>query len=124
PPHATRSCGMLDYQTDARALHYLEAGGSLKRLDLIGASHARALRSGWLSFAASEAMTDLHVTVQGGVLDLEASRPPAQLRAEGDAIRGVRSVRLNHRDLPPPPADRADTLLVHAVDWAESFAKT
>jgi len=64
-------------------------------------------------------MTDLHVTVQDGVLDLEASRPPAHLRVEGGAIRGVRSVRLNHRDLPPPTADRTDTLLVYGIDWAE-----
>ena len=123
PPHATRSCGMLDYQTDARALHYLEADGSLTRLDLVGASHARALRSAWLSFAASEAMRDLHVTVQDGVIDLEASRPPAHLRVEGGAIRGVRSVRLNLRELPPPTADRTDTLLLQAVDWAELSAE-
>ena len=68
-------------------------------------------------------MTDLHVTVQDGVLDLEASRPPPQLRVQGDAIRGVVSVRLNHRELPPPTAGRTDTLLLYGVDWAESFVE-
>ena len=119
PSHDGRACEILDYQSDARVLHYQEEDGRLKRLDLIDATHARARRDGWISIA-SEAMTELHATVQDGVLDLEASRPPAHLRVQGAAIRGVRSVRLNHRELPPPTADCADTLVVHGVDWAEA----
>ncbi len=120
PSQDRRGCGILDYQSDARVLHYQEEHGRLTRLDLIDATHAVARRDGWISID-SDAMTDLHATVQDGVLDLETSRPPAHLRVQGAAIRGVRSVRLNHRELPPPTptADHADTLVVHGVDWAE-----
>jgi hypothetical protein len=124
PSHTAGACGILDYQTDARVLHYLEVGGSVKRLDLIGVSHARAGHDGWLSIDAGEAMTDLHVTVQDGVLDLQASEPPAHLRVQGAAIRDARSVRLNHRDLPPSTADRTDTILVYGVDWADPAPST
>ena len=86
--------------------------------DLIGASHALALRDGWISIAADDPIADLHASVKDGVLDLYASEPPPQLRIQGSAIRGLRSVRLNHRDLPPPTADHADTLVISGVDWA------
>jgi hypothetical protein len=118
-PHTARACGILDCQTDARVLHYVEGGGALQRLDLVDASHARAGRDGWLSIDADEAMTDLHVTVQDGVLDVQASDPPARLRIHGAAIHDARSVRLNHRDLPPSTTDRTDTILVYGVDWAD-----
>jgi uncharacterized heparinase superfamily protein len=117
----TGECEALDYRTDARVMHYLEAGGNLVRLDLVGASHARACRGGWLSVAAHATMADLHATIQDGVLDLEASQPPPLLSVQGDPIRGLVSVRLNHRELPRPLADRTDTLLLSGGDWGESF---
>ena len=120
---STGECEMLDYQTDARVMHYLEADGNLTRLDLVGASHVRARRGGWLSIAAPETMVDLHATMQDNVLDLEASQPPSSLWVQGDLIRGRVSVRLNHRELLRPPADRTDALLLRGGDWGESFAE-
>lgn len=115
-PHAAHTCGALDYQTDARTLHYLEIGGRLERLDLVDASHARARRDGWLSVEASDTMPSLHVTVKDGVLDVQTPQPPARLRVQGRAMRGARSVRLNHRDYPAPGAD---AMVVVGADWAE-----
>ena len=119
-PPAARACEMLDYQTDARVLHYLEVGGRLKGLDLVDASHARARRDGWLSIDAREAMTDLHVTVRSDGLDLQASRPPAHLRVHSGAAGGLRAVRLNQRELRPPGADPVDALTLSGADWGES----
>jgi uncharacterized heparinase superfamily protein len=121
---APGECEMLDYQTDARAMHYVETGGNLARLDLVDASHARACRGGWLSIAAHARMADLHATMQDGVLDLEASQPPPHLWVQGAAIRGLVSVRLNHRELPRPATGRTDTLLLCGADWAESLTPT
>jgi hypothetical protein len=121
--HDTGACRILDYETDARVMHCLEAGGNLVRLDLVGASHARTSRDGWLSIAAGVPMADLHVTMQDGVLDLRASRPAAQIQLQGGSIRGVRSVRLNEREFERPIADRTDTLVLNGVDWAESVAE-
>ena len=49
-----RACGISDYQTDARILHYREAAGRLVTLDLVDASQLLALRDGWLSVDAAE----------------------------------------------------------------------
>src|SRR6185295_2991680 len=75
---------ILDYQTNARVLHFRTRGDALVALDLIDASHALALRDGWLSVAASEPMRDLHAGIANGVLHLAASEPPRQLRIEGN----------------------------------------
>ena len=80
--HDSRACGILEYQTNARVIHFRTRGDSLVALDLVDASHALALRDGWLSVAASEPMRDLHAGIAGGVLHLAASEPPRELRVE------------------------------------------
>jgi len=78
----SRACGILQYQTNARVVHYRTRGEALVALDLVDASHALALRDGWLSVAASESMPDLHATIANGQLHLAASEPPRELRVE------------------------------------------
>ena len=92
-------------------------GDSLVALDLADASHALALRDGWLSVAASEPIRDLHLILADGGLWLIASEPPRQLRLQGSAIIGLRAIHLNGRSYPAPPADRPDTLLISGSDW-------
>ncbi len=79
----SRACGILDYQTNARVVHVRTRGDALVALDLVDASHALALRDGWLSVAASEPVRDLHASVAHGMLSLAASEPPRELRVEG-----------------------------------------
>ena len=79
----SRASGILEYQTNARVVHYRTRGEALVALDLVDASHALALRDGWLSVAASESMPDLHATIANGQLHLAASEPPRELRVEG-----------------------------------------
>jgi uncharacterized heparinase superfamily protein len=118
PSRDSRACGILDYQTNARALHFRTRGDSLVTLDLADASHALALRDGWVSVAASEPIRDLHLMLGDGGLRLDASEPPRQLRLQGNAIIGLRAIHLNGRSYPPPPADRPDTLLISGSDWS------
>jgi len=79
----SRASGILEYQTNARVVHYRTCGEALVALDLVDASHALALRDGWLSVAASEPMPDLHATIANGTLHLTTSEPPRELRVEG-----------------------------------------
>jgi heparinase II/III-like protein len=113
----SRACGIRDYQTNARVLHYAERDGRLITLDLVDASHALALRNGWVSVSASDALRDLHITLADGALHVYTSAPPPQLQLQGDAIRGVRQLYLNRRDGPLPLATRTDTLCVSGADW-------
>ena len=113
-----RACGIADYQTDARVLHYREAAGRLLALDLVDASQLLALRDEWLSVDAAEGITDLHVSLSGDRLDLCSSEPPTHLRLQGGALRRVRRVRLNHRDADVRASDDAGTVVVSGVDWA------
>jgi hypothetical protein len=115
----SRGCGVLDYQTNARVLHYVTNDDQLLAVDVIDASHALALREGWLSLAADAPIADLHAAIDHGVLDLRASNPPAQLRVQGGAVTGLRVVRVNGRELPPPSTGRSDTLVIHGGLWAE-----
>ncbi|MGH9253423.1 MAG: heparinase II/III domain-containing protein [Vicinamibacterales bacterium] len=112
-----RACAVLDYRTNARALHYAEAGGRLIALDVIDASHARALRDNWLSITASETIADLHAVLSDDVLDLCSSTPPPELCLDGGALRGMRHVRLNHREIDPPPSARQHTLVIRGGEW-------
>lgn len=113
----SRACGVLAYQTDARLLHYAEAG-RLLTLDLVDASHALALRDGWISVAASEPLRDLHVAFTDDTLDMQASVPPPQLRLQGAALAPIRRIRLNGRELPVPVFRHPDTLTFDGVDWS------
>ena len=112
-----RACGTLDYQTDARVLHFRTRSETLVALDLIDASHALALRDGWLSIAMSEPVRDLHVQLNDDLLELWASEPPRQLRILGGALLGLRAIRLNGRNHPPVVTDPPDTLLISGANW-------
>ncbi|HYS26104.1 MAG TPA: alginate lyase family protein, partial [Vicinamibacterales bacterium] len=79
----SRACGILEYQTNARVMHFRTRGDALVALDLADASHALALRDGWLSVAASEPMRGLHASIANGLLRIAVSEPPRELRVEG-----------------------------------------
>jgi hypothetical protein len=64
-------------------MHVRTHRGALAALDLVDASHALALRDGWLTVAASEPMRDLHASLANGMLSLAATEPPRELRVEG-----------------------------------------
>jgi hypothetical protein len=113
-----RACRIGDYQTDARVLHYREAAGRLLTLDLVDARQLLALRDGWLSVDAAEGIGDLHVSVSGDRLELCSSAPPPHLRLQGGALRKVRRVRLNRRDVDVPASDDAGAVVFCGVDWA------
>src|SRR5207237_10245614 len=49
PARDSRACGVLEYQTNARVIHFRTRGDSLVALDLVDASHALPLRDGWIS---------------------------------------------------------------------------
>jgi hypothetical protein len=83
-----RACGIDAYQTDARLLHIRTRGTRLVALDLLNASHALALKDGFVSVAADEPMRDLHLAIADGMLHLATAQPPRQLRIEagGDVL--------------------------------------
>jgi len=112
-----RACGTLAYQTDARVLHVRTRGETLVALDLVDASHALALRDGWLSIAMSEPVRDLHLQLNDDVLEMCASEPPHQLRLLGGAVAGIRAIRLNGRSLPLPVTDSRESLMISGADW-------
>jgi heparinase II/III-like protein len=114
-----RACGVRNYQTNARVLHYAERGGRLTTLDLVDASHALALRDGWISVAAGDALRDLHVTLADGALHVHTSTPPPQLQLQGAAINGVRQVSLNGREGRLPLSTRTDTIHITGADWSD-----
>jgi hypothetical protein len=122
PIRDTRGSEVLAYRTNARVLHYTEEDERLTSLDLVDATHALALREGWLGVAADAPITDLHVTIGHGVLDLQASAPPSSLRLEGAALHGVRALRLNRRERVPSPSARRDTMVIGAGDWASALS--
>jgi hypothetical protein len=97
-----RACGTPEFQTDARVIHYTERGGRLAALDLVDVSHALALRDGWISVTAPAPLPDLHVGLEGRVLDVRASALTAQLRIDGDALKDVDLVLLNGREVRQP----------------------
>ena len=114
--HHGCACDIGDYQTDARVFHAVEERGTLGHFDLIDGASVLARRAGF-SVVSSAPVPDLHVRLVDGVLDLEASQPPMQLRIDSRQAHGINSIRLNHRER-PLPADHAGTLLVYGADWA------
>ena len=112
-----RACGISDYQTDARVLHLRTQGETLVALDLVDASHALALRDGWLSIDTSEPVGDLHVQLNGDALEVCATEPPRQLRILGGALLGLRTIRLNGRSHPLVVTDSPGTLLLSGAEW-------
>ena len=79
PPGEAGGCRVLDYQTDARILHYTTSGDRLIALDLVDARHVLSLRDGGLSLTSDDLVADLHVGLHDGILELEASHPPPRL---------------------------------------------
>jgi hypothetical protein len=117
--HNRGGCSVAEIQTNARVLHFRTLDEALVALDLVDATHALALRDGWLSVAASEPMPDLHLQLNDGILRLCASEPPQHLRIQGQAVLGLHAIELNGRPQRPSFADdRLDTLLLSGNDWA------
>jgi hypothetical protein len=114
----TREAELPDYQSNARVVHYASRAGTLVSLDLIDGSHARASRDGWLSAAADGPIAELHIGLEDGTMDLRASDPPPRLRFEGDAIAGLRTIRLNGIEQRTVPSRFAAPLIVDADQWA------
>jgi hypothetical protein len=112
-----RACGTLEYQTDARVLHVRTRGEALVALDLVDASHALALRDGWLSVAMTEPVGDLHLQLQDDVLEMCASEPPQQVRLLGGVVASIRAIRLNGRSLPLRATDVRDALVISGDEW-------
>jgi hypothetical protein len=116
PTHHGCSCDIGDYQTDARVFHAVEESGALRRVELVDGTRVLARRAGF-GIVSSTTIPDLHASLLDGVLDLQASQPPMQLRIDSSRAQGLTSIRLNHRER-PLPADHAGTLLVYGADWA------
>jgi hypothetical protein len=114
--HHGCACDVDDYQTDARVFHAVEADGTLRHFDVVDGTRVLARRSGF-GIVSGAPVPDLHVALVDGVLDLQASQPPMQLRIDSSQAYGLTSIRLNHRER-PLPADHAGTLLVYGADWA------
>jgi hypothetical protein len=109
-------CDALDYQTDARVMHYQARAGRLCAVDIVDATHALSMRADGMTLTASETMPDLHLSIdQAGVLSMWASSPPAVLRLEGSVIATLRGIRLNGREL--PVAAPRDVRLIHGGEW-------
>src|SRR5256712_2228222 len=116
PCRDDRSCGVLDYQTNARVLHYVTDDARVVVVDAIDASHVRALREGWLSLDADQPIADLHAEIDNGTLILRASAPPAELRVQGSVVTTLRDIRVNGREL-PPLSTGGDTLRIDGALW-------
>ena len=116
----TAGCGVLDYQTDARVLHFEMRHDRLRAIDLVDATHARTLRDDGISVTAAEAVADLHISIDDtDTLTLWSSAPPSELRIVGRRVSGLRGVSLNGRDLPLVPGIRGDMRLIHGGEWRE-----
>ena len=113
----TSSVSVLDYETDARVLHYQTVAETSIVLDLIDATYARASGEGWLSLEADAPFADLHVGVTDGILDLKTLDPPARLRLSGAAVAALRGLRLNDREVGLMPAGPDGTLTVEEHHW-------
>lgn len=117
--------GVLDYQTDARALHYETHDGRLRAIDLVDATQALTVRDQWLSLTAAGVMADLHVSVDDAdTLAFWATEPPSELRITGARVGGLRGITLNGRGLYLGPSGGRDTRLILGSDWREIVPRT
>jgi len=112
-----RDCTIGDYQTDARVFQYAAADDRLTSFSVVDATHALALRDGWISIAAGEPIADLSGILSDGTLDLHASVPPVEMRVHGGALNDVRRIRVNRREL---PRGSDDTLTIASAAWGAS----
>jgi hypothetical protein len=113
-----RSCGVLDYQTNARVLHYITDEAHVLVVNAVDATHVRALREGWLSLDADRPIPDLHAEIEHGTLDLHASEPPSELRVRGNVVTTLREIHVNGREL-PRLSGSGDTLRIDGALWGE-----
>ncbi len=111
-------CAVLDYETDARVLHYVTRGDRLVALDLVDGTGVVARRGHPINVACASMVADLRISVDGTALALSASVPPSELRIHGELTR-VDLVRLNGREMPRPSGAPSGAWLIHASDWAE-----
>jgi hypothetical protein len=113
-PHAARACRVLDYETDARVLHYVTDRDRLLSLAVADARHIATLKD-WISIDADEPITDLHVGFDEATLDLRTSTVPPLLNVR--VGRAFRAIRLNGRELAPRRLTQTGPLLLHGTDW-------
>jgi hypothetical protein len=115
----TREAHLPDYQSNARVLHYASRAGTLVALDVIDGSHALTDREDWLSVAADGPIAELHIGLEDGTMDLRAFDLPTRLRLEGNALAGLRTIRLNGCEWPTNNSYSSDApLVVDADQWA------
>ena len=119
PERETRGCTCGEYHTDARLLQYATEGDGPVSMSLADASHALALRDGWLSMGADAPVPDLHMSVRGHRLELWSTAPPARLHVHG--IRpSLTSLRLNGRELRITAPERDHSLTIGSSEWREA----
>jgi hypothetical protein len=118
PLHAARMCRVLDYETDARLLHYLVDDDRVIGMQLVDARRVVTYRQGWISIEAAEPFSDLHVAIGRHVIDIQASTTPPALRVRG--IRASCPIRLNGHEWPRHSSSLADSLLIQPSDWRAS----
>jgi hypothetical protein len=114
----SRGCGTAEFQTNARLLQYGIADGAVRAISLADFTHLLAKRDGLVSVAADAPVPDLHVARDGSTLELWSTAPPPALRIEGEAISGVRAVRLNGVERPRRDGERHTALVIAAADWS------
>jgi hypothetical protein len=115
PLHAARTCRVLDYETDARLLHYLVDDDRLVCMDVVDARRVMTHRQGWISIEADESFSDLHIAIDHRAIEMQTSTPPSTLRVRG--LSASHRIRLNGRDLPRSGSSLVDSLLIHPSDW-------
>jgi uncharacterized heparinase superfamily protein len=108
----TRGCAAGAYHTNGRVLHYGAREGRLVSLAACDATHLLALREGWVSIAADEAVPDLYCEFGDETIDISMSTPPARLRLQGALVSVARLIRVNGRPLPDRARERTDSVIV------------
>lgn len=116
---APRAGAVGGYQTDARVFRCHTVAERLAALDLVDATHALAIRDGWLSVAADDRIADLHVALADNRLDVRASVPPPVLRLQGGAVDRSRPVLLNGREVPLAAFGHSKTAVLTAAHWGD-----
>ena len=123
PLNAARMCRVLDYETDARLLHYLVDDDRVIGMQLVDARRVMTQRHGWISIEAEASFSDLHLAIDRHHVDIQASTPPPPFQIRGLSPSHI--IRLNGRELPRRspaagsrlPRPEADSLLIQPSDW-------
>lgn len=115
---------LLDYETDARALHFQTVANRSIVLDLIDASYALARGDGGLSLEADAPVAELHVGLANDILEIKAGDPPARVRLSGGALAALRGVRLNDCDVGLLPVERDGSFAIERHHWTREHRGT